>query len=266
RDGERRAPLAGARLRREPRDLLLLVVVRLGDGRVRLVAARRAHTLVLVVDARGRIERLFEAAGAVERRRPPQPIDIPDLLGDRDPPLLAHLLLDELHRKERRQVLGPDRLAGAGMERRGQRGLEIGLDVVPLRRDVLLVEEKLGGVAGLGRHALPPSDLVAAGPREKCANDTQGGPALSIQASARLSSQEGDAMAGTLCLPRTDGTLTAYRLTGTTPVAPPAGPIRSRIAYAAVHVVADPLAAINPTLEAALDWDATLAYRRYIWS
>src|SRR5438034_7701897 len=73
-------------------------------------------------------------------------------------------------------------------------------------------------------------------------------------------------MARTLRLPRADGTLTAYRLTGATPVAPPAGPIRSRIAYAAVHVVADPLAAINPTLEAALDWDATLAYRRYIRS
>ena len=35
---------------------------------------------------------------------------------------------------------------------------------------------------------------------------------------------------------------------------------------AAVHVVADPLAAINPTLEVALDWDATLAYRHYLWS
>src|SRR5216110_537056 len=73
-------------------------------------------------------------------------------------------------------------------------------------------------------------------------------------------------MADTLRLPRADGTLTSYRLAGATPVTPPGGPIRSRIAYAAVHVVADPLAAINPTLEAALDWDATLAYRRYIWS
>src|SRR6058998_515458 len=73
-------------------------------------------------------------------------------------------------------------------------------------------------------------------------------------------------MADTLRLPRADGTLTSYRLAGATPVTPPGGPIRSRIAYAAVHVVADPLAAINPTLEAALDWEATLAYRRYIWS
>ena len=35
---------------------------------------------------------------------------------------------------------------------------------------------------------------------------------------------------------------------------------------AALHVVADPLAPIDPTLEVALDWDATLAYRHYVWS
>src|SRR5438034_3128470 len=73
-------------------------------------------------------------------------------------------------------------------------------------------------------------------------------------------------MADTLRLPRADGTLTSYRLAGATPVTPPGGPIRSRIAYAALHVVADPLAPIHPTLEARLDWDATLAYRRYVWS
>src|SRR2546429_9568187 len=73
-------------------------------------------------------------------------------------------------------------------------------------------------------------------------------------------------MAETLRLPRADGTLTSYHLAGATPVTSPAGPIRSRIAYAAGHVVADPLAAINPTLEAALDWDATLPSPRYTWS
>src|SRR5438874_1653954 len=35
---------------------------------------------------------------------------------------------------------------------------------------------------------------------------------------------------------------------------------------AAVHVVADPLARIDPTLDVALDWDATLAFRRHVWS
>jgi hypothetical protein len=43
------------------------------------------------------------------------------------------------------------------------------------------------------------------------------------------------------------------------------GPIRSRIAYAAVHVVADPLADVNPTLDCAVDWESTLAFRRHVY-
>src|SRR6202158_6421193 len=39
-----------------------------------------------------------------------------------------------------------------------------------------------------------------------------------------------------------------------------------RIAYAAVHVVADPLADNDPWLEAAIDGDATIAFRRHLWS
>src|SRR3989442_10716295 len=35
---------------------------------------------------------------------------------------------------------------------------------------------------------------------------------------------------------------------------------------AAVHVVADPLARITPTLDVALDWDASVAFRRHVWS
>src|SRR2546430_519893 len=73
-------------------------------------------------------------------------------------------------------------------------------------------------------------------------------------------------MARTLRLPRADGTLTSYRLTGQAPAVSPGGPIKARVAYAAVHVVADPLANITPPLQAALDWEATLAYRRYLWS
>src|SRR5258706_10946856 len=40
----------------------------------------------------------------------------------------------------------------------------------------------------------------------------------------------------------------------------------TRIGFAGVHVVADPLALGNPWLDAAVDWDATIAYRRYLWS
>ena len=40
----------------------------------------------------------------------------------------------------------------------------------------------------------------------------------------------------------------------------------TRKALAAAHVVADPLSAKEPWLEAAVDWDATIAYRRHLWS
>jgi Protein of unknown function (DUF993) len=40
----------------------------------------------------------------------------------------------------------------------------------------------------------------------------------------------------------------------------------TRKALAAAHVVADPLSTREPWLEAAIDWDATIAYRRHLWS
>jgi hypothetical protein len=43
---------------------------------------------------------------------------------------------------------------------------------------------------------------------------------------------------------------------------PPAG----RVAYAAAHVVADPLGDNTPGAPAAIDWDATLRFRRHLWS
>jgi len=39
-----------------------------------------------------------------------------------------------------------------------------------------------------------------------------------------------------------------------------------RKALAAAHVVADPLSPKEPWLEPAIDWDATIAYRRHLWS
>jgi len=47
---------------------------------------------------------------------------------------------------------------------------------------------------------------------------------------------------------------------------PAAQPPFSRIAYAAAHVVADPLADRDPWVEAAIDWDATMNFRRHLWS
>jgi hypothetical protein len=69
-----------------------------------------------------------------------------------------------------------------------------------------------------------------------------------------------------LLLLRADGNLSSYVPSGEPLPVVPADPPKSRVAYAAAHVVADPLADIDPTTETALDWDATLAYRRHLWS
>ncbi|HEY2173325.1 MAG TPA: dihydrodipicolinate synthase family protein [Mycobacteriales bacterium] len=47
---------------------------------------------------------------------------------------------------------------------------------------------------------------------------------------------------------------------------PTGGALRSRSVYAAAHVVADPLADNAPGAPAVVDWDATLAFRRHLWS
>src|ERR1700740_2957471 len=75
-------------------------------------------------------------------------------------------------------------------------------------------------------------------------------------------------MALTLTLPSADGSaLQRYTLRGTAPIAAPAQPpLFDRIAYAAAHVVADPRSNADPAVQAAIDWDATLAYRRRLWS
>src|SRR3989440_12639262 len=69
-----------------------------------------------------------------------------------------------------------------------------------------------------------------------------------------------------LTLPRLDGTLAQYTLSGGAPITAPPGPITGRIGMAAVHVVADPLAHVNPTLDVAVDWEATLRFRHHVWS
>ena len=74
-------------------------------------------------------------------------------------------------------------------------------------------------------------------------------------------------MSRTLLLPDTSGKLAPHVLTGSTPVKPAQNVLAfNRIAYSAAHVVADPRAAIDPWLQCAVDWDATIGYRRHLWS
>ncbi len=70
----------------------------------------------------------------------------------------------------------------------------------------------------------------------------------------------------TIRLPRPDGALELYTLREPVAWSAPAGPIQSRVAYAAAHVVCDPLADCDPLSQPRLDWEATLSYRRYLWS
>src|SRR5262244_2193855 len=47
---------------------------------------------------------------------------------------------------------------------------------------------------------------------------------------------------------------------------PAAAPPFDRIGYAAAHVVADPLTDGDPWLDAAIDWECTVGFRRHLWS
>ena len=71
--------------------------------------------------------------------------------------------------------------------------------------------------------------------------------------------------ATTIRLPKPARSLESYRLS-----APRAFPAKlegklNRIAFSAAHVVADPLAGNDPWLDAAIDWDRTIAYRHHLW-
>jgi hypothetical protein len=63
-----------------------------------------------------------------------------------------------------------------------------------------------------------------------------------------------------------DGALHNYQLGDPGPWRRPQGPIASRIAYAAAHVVPRALGDTTPGAPADLDWDTTLAYRHELWS
>src|SRR5436853_4180078 len=69
-----------------------------------------------------------------------------------------------------------------------------------------------------------------------------------------------------ILLPRADGTCVFYTLGQPSPFPSSATPPRSRVAYAAAHVVCDPLSESSSASPAHVDWDATLAYRHHLWS
>ena len=66
-------------------------------------------------------------------------------------------------------------------------------------------------------------------------------------------------------LPMTTGAVEPYQVCAPKAFNKPSKPF-TRVAYAAAHVVADPLSTKEPWLDAAIDWDATIAYRRHLSS
>ena len=119
------------------------------------MAAGHRHALVLVEDLGWRVQLALEPVCPAQRGRPVELVNLPHLIGYLDVAFLAHLLLDQLHRKQRRQVLRPQRLSGPGVERRRQRSGQVRLDVVPGGRDLLLREHHLVR-AFLGWHRRSP--------------------------------------------------------------------------------------------------------------
>jgi hypothetical protein len=71
--------------------------------------------------------------------------------------------------------------------------------------------------------------------------------------------------ATTVRLPQADRSLRAVALNEPREWTDHPQPYRSRIAYAAAHVVADPYGENVPGAPAAIDWDATLAFRRHLF-
>ena len=67
-----------------------------------------------------------------------------------------------------------------------------------------------------------------------------------------------------LSLPDSTGTLSDYTMKGTPLDALPLGRDPARVVFCAAHVVANPFADVEPSGRAAVDWDATMAFRRHL--
>ena len=72
-------------------------------------------------------------------------------------------------------------------------------------------------------------------------------------------------MSATVNLPGLDGSVAPFTFREASAWTPPSRPFRSRIAYAAAHVVVDPRRDVDVFVENAIDWECTLAFRRHLW-
>src|SRR5882757_8480891 len=68
-----------------------------------------------------------------------------------------------------------------------------------------------------------------------------------------------------LKLPTADRAIETYRLASSRAFPSKLEGTLNRVAFSAAHVVADPLADVDPGLSAAIDWDRTIAFREHVW-
>ncbi|HEY3891595.1 MAG TPA: dihydrodipicolinate synthase family protein [Bradyrhizobium sp.] len=68
-----------------------------------------------------------------------------------------------------------------------------------------------------------------------------------------------------LKLPHADRGIETYRLAASRTFPSKLQGTLNRVAFSAAHVVADPLADVDPWLSAAIDWDRTIAFREHVW-
>jgi hypothetical protein len=69
----------------------------------------------------------------------------------------------------------------------------------------------------------------------------------------------------TISLPTADGRLAPYQTNGARSFPAEATAKFNRVAFAAAHVVVDPTADSDPWLDASVDWERTIAFRRHLW-
>src|SRR5271169_5198425 len=68
-----------------------------------------------------------------------------------------------------------------------------------------------------------------------------------------------------LKLPTANRAVETYRLAASRTFPSKLHGALNRVAFSAAHVVADPLADVDPWLGAAVDWDKTIAFREHVW-
>ena len=73
-------------------------------------------------------------------------------------------------------------------------------------------------------------------------------------------------MAQSLTLVGSDGVVFKYTPTCEALKPQLRGGFETRVAFAAAHVVVDPIRTLAPLTQPVIDWDATIAYRQYLWS